>query len=50
VPLAENLRFGQNFADGNFAFGLPMRIDIENLAGVRFDDEGGHVVAEKMPP
>jgi hypothetical protein len=48
--LAENLRFGQDFADGNFAPGLPMWIDIQNLAGVRFDDGAGTSVPKKMPP
>jgi hypothetical protein len=37
----ESLNFGQNLADGDFALGLPMRVDIENLAGVRFDEGDG---------
>jgi hypothetical protein len=42
-------RWRQNLADGHFATGLSMRIDIQDLSRVRYDDKRWHLTPEKMP-
>jgi len=40
-------RWRQNLADGHFATGLSMRIDIQDLSRVRYDDKRWHLTPEE---
>ena len=40
-------RWRENLADGHFATGLSMRIDIQDLSRVRYDDKRWHLTPEE---